>query len=131
MYRCLIHEWDPVSGNRQQLVDSAVPTASWRLKASPSACPQRHTSHGTRGRPVWHHRGGDREARAVRSVRVIARLSGALLEAIGLSGFWAQEESCVVAVFRGLRGLEHIQVHVRSHNSNHSCRLTVQCCESI
>eukprot|EP00972_Heterocapsa_arctica_P092428 13632303-Heterocapsa_arctica.AAC.1 len=57
-----------------------------------SVCLPCHTPSGTAYADAWHHRGSDREARAVRSLRVAARPSSASLEAIGLYGFWAQYE---------------------------------------
>eukprot|EP00972_Heterocapsa_arctica_P033303 4901342-Heterocapsa_arctica.AAC.1 len=45
-----------------------------------SVCLQRHTPSGAAHAVLWHHRGGNREARAVVSVRVIVRPSDASLE---------------------------------------------------
>eukprot|EP00972_Heterocapsa_arctica_P095263 14049051-Heterocapsa_arctica.AAC.1 len=47
-----------------------------------SVCLPCHTPSGAAHADVWHRRGGDREARAVRSVRVTARPSDASLEVV-------------------------------------------------
>eukprot|EP00972_Heterocapsa_arctica_P056725 8374762-Heterocapsa_arctica.AAC.1 len=66
MYRCPILR---VGADGNSSIPPSDNAGACAPTGSMSVCLQRHTPSGAAHADLWHHRGGNREARAVRSVR--------------------------------------------------------------